>query len=268
MKAAGIITLITDFGLSDPYAGIMKGVILTINPHAGIIDISHQIKMGHITQAAYFLLESYRFFPKGTVHIAVVDPGVGGGRRPILLETQNHFFVGPDNGLFWPIIRSHQQIKIIHLTERKYFLSDVSHTFHGRDIFASVAAHLSGGIDPLKMGTAINDPVSIKVASPEQKKNILSGQVIHVDHFGNLITNIHRKALEQFLGGAFPIIMAGTLKIDGMLKTYMDTDEGMPLALIGSSDCVEIAVNLGRACDHVDMDSEDIIGIKVEVGKG
>ena len=142
MKAAGVVTLITDFGLSDPYVGIMKGVILTINPHASIVDISHQIKMGHITQAAYFLLESYRFFPKGTVHIAVVDPGVGGGRRPILLETQNHFFVGPDNGLFWPIITSHQQIKIIHLTERKYFLPDVSHTFHGRDVFAPVAAYL------------------------------------------------------------------------------------------------------------------------------
>ena len=267
MKAAGVITLITDFGLSDPYAGIMKGVILTINPHAGIIDISHQIKRGHITQAAYLLLESYRFFPKGTVHIAVVDPGVGGGRRPILLKTQNHFFVGPDNGLFWPIITSHQQIKIIHLTERKYFLPDVSHTFHGRDVFAPVAAYLSAGIDLLEMGPAISDPVSIKVANPEQKKTILSGQVIRVDRFGNLITNIHSKALEQFLGGSFPIIMAGTLKIDGMLKTYMEAAEGMPLALIGSSGCLEIAVNLGRACNHVGVDSEDAFGIKVEVGK-
>jgi hypothetical protein len=142
MKISGIITLLTDFGLSDPYVAMMKGVILSINPDARLIDISHQVRVGSILQAGGLIRETYPFLPRGTVHMVVVDPGVGSNRRLIGLEAGGHFFVGPDNGIFWPLIKDHQGARIINLIETKFFLSSVSHTFHGRDIFAPAAAHL------------------------------------------------------------------------------------------------------------------------------
>lgn len=268
MKPAGTITLTTDFGLADPYVGIMKGVILSINPAARVIDISHLIKAGSVLQAAGIIRESYTFFPKGTVHVAVVDPGVGTERRLILLETEEYFFVGPDNGIFWPIIVAHPDIKVIHLTETKYFLPDITHTFHGRDIFAPVAAHLSRGVDPQKMGRPMSDPVPLQVPRPQQTGEVLSGQAIRVDHFGNLITNILQKDLERFSGAARPVIKIGDLVIEGVLKTYADASAGEALAMIGSSGLLEIAVNLGRACDRLGLNSEDIIGIRIEVTRG
>ena len=267
MKTSGIITLTTDLGISDPYVGIMKGVVLSINPEARIIDISHQIKAGSIVHAAVSLQEAYHFFPKGTVHVAVVDPGVGSDRRPILFKTENHLFVGPDNGVFWPIITAHKHITAIHLTETQYFLPNVSATFHGRDIFAPVAAHLSGGADPLVMGPSIDDPVSLNHKSPQQKTDAFCGEVIRVDHFGNLITNIHRRDLERFLGMDRPVIRVGNLIIEGIRQTYARARADELLALIGSSDYLEIAVNLGRACDRVGVTSGDIIGVAVEVRK-
>jgi len=268
MKCSDTITLTTDFGLSDPYVGIMKGVILSINPAARIIDVSHLIKAGSALQAAGIIQESYTFFPKGTVHVAVVDPGVGTERRLILLETEEYFFVGPDNGIFWPVITAHSEIKVIHLTENKYFLPDITHTFHGRDIFAPVAAHLSRGVDPQKMGRPMSDPVPLQMPRPQQTGEVLSGQIIRVDHFGNLITNIFQKDLERFSGAARPVIKIGDMVIEGVLKTYADASVGETLAMIGSSGLLEIAVNLGRACDHMGLHSEDIVGTKVEVKKG
>jgi len=264
----GIITLLTDFGFGDPYAGIMKGVILSINPDARIIDISHQTKPGSVYQAAGLLQEAYPFFPKGTIHVAVVDPGVGGDRRPVLVKTKDHFFIGPDNGLFWPIIKTNHQAEIAHLTETKFFLSDISNTFHGRDIFAPVAAHVSLGVDPLKMGPVINNPVPLHLPTPEQKGNHLLGQVMRVDHFGNLITNIHIKDMEKLLGTEPPIIKIGKLIIKGVRNTYSEVNTGETLALIGSSGYLEIAVNQGRACDCIGITSVDIIGIEVYVSSG
>lgn len=269
MKVSGIITLLTDFGLSDPYVGIMKGVILSINQHARAVDISHLIKPGSIMHAASLLMEAYPFFPKGTVHVVVVDPRVGSERRPILIKTEDYIFVGPDNGLLWPIIASHEHSEVIHITERRYFLQDISHTFHGRDIFAPVSAHLSCGADPLAMGTAINDPVQFHFPMPKQmeskysKGKMLSGQVIRVDHFGNLISNIHREDLQQFLGGLRPVIRIGNIMIEGLLSTYSEAREGEMLALIGSSGCLEIAVNSGRASDRLSMDPGEVIGYEI-----
>ena len=262
-----IITLTTDFGLSDPYVGIMKGVILSINPEARIVDISHQIDVGAIPHAADLILEACDFFPKGTIHVGVVDPGVGGDRRPILIKTEDYFFLGPDNGLFWPILRTHQRVEIIHLTKKEYFLPHVSHTFHGRDIFAPVAAHLSCGIDPLKMGSSITDPMPLQLPVSQQKRGGLFGQVLRVDKFGNLITNIHREDLAQFLGADQPIIKVCDLVIEGVCKTYADANEGKALALIGSSERLEIAVNLGRACDQLGVRPGGRIGMEVEVRK-
>lgn len=267
MKRPGIITLLTDFGLRDPYVGIMKGVILSIHPGARIIDLGHQIGAGDIFQGAIILQESFPFFPEGSVHLAVVDPGVGGDRRPIAVKTKDHFFVGPDNGLFWPVITAHEKQEVIHLTERRYFLSPVSDTFHGRDIFAPVAAYLSLGVDPADMGVVIHDPVPLDVPLPRETGDILTGQIVRVDHFGNLITNISRKRLYDFLGEQSPTIRVGSLMIEGLVRSYVEAEEGQLLALIGSSDRLELAVNLGRACDRLGMNWEKIVGVEVKVIK-
>lgn len=267
MNNSGIITLTTDFGLTDPYVGIMKGVILSVNPEARCVDISHQIKAGAITHAAALLQESYQFFPNGTIHVCVVDPGVGSARRPILIQTNDFFFVGPDNGLFWPIISAHEPARIIHLTKREYFLPHVSRTFHGRDIFSPVAAHLSRNIDPLKMGEIITDPMPLQLPGPQQTGEWLYGQIIRVDNFGNLITNIRRQDLAQFSETGRIVIKVGELIIEDLQETYADVKTGEVLALIGSSDQLEIAVNQGRANGRLKMDSESLIGIKVAVGR-
>ena len=243
----------------------MKGVILSINQHAGLVDISHQIKPGHIFRGATVLKEAYSYFPNGTVHIAVVDPGVGGNRRPIALNADGHFFVGPDNGMFWPIIERHEHAEIVHLTKTRYFLPHISHTFHGRDIFAPVAAHISCGVDLFEMGPAISDPVQLEFPTSLRKGDILSGQIIRIDHFGNLITNIHQKDLGRFLGGSRPSIRVLKESVEGLCEKYSEVDEGEMLALIGSSGYLEIAVNLGRACDRLALDPESIIGVELEV---
>ncbi|MFH1242119.1 MAG: SAM-dependent chlorinase/fluorinase [Pseudomonadota bacterium] len=269
MMTSGIITLTTDFGLRDPYVGIMKGVILSINPEARVIDISHQVTAGNAFQASGLIQEAYPFFPRGTVHVAVVDPGVGGERRPILLDTGEYLFVGPDNGLFWPIIERLTDATVIHLRNEKYFLPKISRTFHGRDIFAPVAAHLSRGVDTREMGTEIRDPVQPQLPRPIRKGDLLSGQVVRVDHFGNLITNIHRRELEEFLGNETPVIQVGNQTIEGIQKTYNEAGPGEALALIGSSEYLEIAVNLGRACDRLILDYEHlpeaVLSVKVKI---
>jgi len=267
MQGPGIITLTTDFGLKDPYVGTMKGVILSINPEARIVDITHQIKTGDITHAAGLILETFNFFPKDTIHVGVVDHGVGSDRRPILVKAEGHFFVGPDNGLFWPIISAHQPAEMVHLTEKGYFLPHISHTFHGRDIFAPVAAHLSHGADPLKMGTIIRDPVPLRLPSLKKNEGILCGQIVRVDNFGNLITNIHREDLAQFTETGKTVIKVGTLTIENVRETYAEAKKDKALALIGSSGYLEIAVNLGRASERLGIDSEELTGVKVEVGK-
>ena len=245
----GIITLLTDFGLGDPYVGIMKGVILGLNPGVAIVDLTHQIEPGDIVQAAHVLCHACLFFPPRTIHVAVVDPGVGTGRRPIIVKSQNHFFVGPDNGLFWPMIKADPQALIIHLTNEKFFRPQVFHTFHGRDIFAPVAAHLSTGVDPLKMGDVIGNPVSIPNTVPTREGDTLFGQVIRVDHFGNIITNIHREEMTRFLGDHQTVIRVGHKRIEGIVQTYGDAAKGELIVLFGSTDHLEIAVNSGRA-DH------------------
>jgi len=202
MNRSGLITLPHRFWTGRSLCGHDdEGSYPDCQPDARIIDISHHVKAGSITRAAGMILETYPYFPEGTVHVTVVDPGVGGKRRAIILMAQSHLFVGPDNGIFWPIIDLHQDIKIIHITETKYFLPDVSNTFHGRDIFAPVAAHLSKGADPLEMGPTISDPVKLPLHASNQKGGTLYGEVVSVDHFGNLITNIHRKEIEGFAGG-------------------------------------------------------------------
>jgi S-adenosylmethionine hydrolase len=260
-KPPGIITLTTDFGESDPYVAMMKGVILSINPDAKIIDVTHQIPARSIKEGGMIIKESYTYFPSGTVHVGVVDPGVGGKRRPIAVLVDNYFFVGPDNGLFSTIIETHRHTGIIHLKEKRYWMHSISPTFQGRDIFAPVAAHLSLGVNPFRMGEKIDNPTPLAYPLPRENNSGLVGEIIRVDHFGNLITNITREHLSPFLASKDLIITVGRLTLKKISTIYNDVPEGQPLALIGSSNLLEIAVNMGRATDY--LGQEYGVGTKV-----
>ncbi len=260
---SGIITLTTDFGESDPYVAMMKGVILSINPDARIVDIIHRVPAGSIQEGASIIKEAYTYFPSGTVHVGVIDPGVGGKRRPIAVLAGNHFFVGPDNGLFWPVMETQGHTDVIHLKEKRYWMDKISPTFHGRDIFAPVAAHLSKGVNPFLLGEKIDNPSTLESPLPLKKNCDLLGEVIRVDHFGNIITNITREHLSPFLTSKGLTIKIGSLVLREINTTYNDVPEGQPLALIGSSGHLEIAVNMGRAADY--LDKECGVGTKVIV---
>ena len=267
MERSGVITFTTDFGLTEPYVAMMKGVVLTIHPKARFVDISHQIKVGAISEAAGVIMEAFPFFPKGTVHVAVVDPGVGSERRLLALEVRGHFFVGPDNGIFWPVIKSAGRARIIELTEKHFFQAPISQTFHGREIFAPIAAHLARGIALGGLGRPMDDPVQLDVPSPFEKNGILHGEIVHMDHFGNLITKIDRSELERFLRTAKPVITVGSLVVRGLHRIYGDVEAGNTLALINSADKLELAVNLGSASEYIGVKEEEIIGSAVQVKK-
>jgi len=267
MKPSGIITLTTDFGLSDPYVAMMKGVILSINPSARLVDVTHQIGTGSISQAALLIRETFPYFPEGTVHLTVVDPGVGSDRRLIALQAGAHFFVGPDNGLFWPVFQDFGGAKAVHLTQPRYFLPSITRTFHGREIFAPVAAHLSLGLSLESLGPSIHDLAKLTVPQPFVKEGVLCGQIIRVDNFGNLVTNIPSRDLLNFLESGPLRIKAGKLVIRKLSRIYADCEEGEPLALINSSNLLEIAVNLGRASEYIGLKNGEIVGSLVEVHK-
>jgi S-adenosyl-L-methionine hydrolase (adenosine-forming) len=268
MNPSGVIAFLSDFGLQDTYVGIVKGVILGINSRARIVDITHQIPHGALTEAAFALLDAYPFFPKGTVHLAVVDPGVGTARRPIAVQAGHCFFVGPDNGLFWPFIERYPSSRVVHLKEHQYFRSEISATFHGRDIFAPVAAHLSAGLAFHLLGPSVNNPTALALPLPELRDNTLVGQVIRVDHFGNLITNIDERTLKHFLGSDEAVIQAGKLRVCGIGKTYGEAAPGQAIALMGSAGLLELAVCLGRAGGLTGLGAENLIGVTVAVTRG
>lgn len=188
-----LITLLTDFGTADYFVGAVKGVILSINPEATIVDITHEIPPQDIEAAAFTLLAAYATFPLNTIHVAVVDPGVGSSRRPILVEAAGQLFVGPDNGIFSYVCDRVKSPRVFHLTNAKYFRQPVSPTFNGRDIFAPVAAAVSKGTEPERLGEKIKDYVRLKPLTPEKsRRGEIKGRVIHIDHFGNCVTNITR----------------------------------------------------------------------------
>src|SRR4030043_902730 len=201
MEHSPIITLTTDFGNRDPFVGIMKGVILNINPSASVIDITHGIGPQKIMEAAFAIEMSFESFPSKTIHVVVVDPGVGSVRRPILVVTDYHYFVGPDNGVFSQIFNLTESLKVIHITAEHYFMSQRSSTFHGRDIFAPVAAWLSRGIDVSKFGDTITDYVKIPLPAPTiTAQHTLEGEVVYIDSFGNAMTNIKTPHMNNLYG--------------------------------------------------------------------
>jgi len=242
-----IITLLTDFGTQDHYVATMKGVILGINPQCTLIDITHEVTPHKIEEGAFVLANAYSYFPKGTIHLAVVDPGVGSGRKPILLVTRDHFFVGPDNGLLTLAVQKERVREGIGITNETFFLSQISTTFHGRDVFAPVAAHLSLGIRPSLLGQKLDSWVTLDFEEPGIIGGDLVGQVVHIDAFGNLVSNIRESQLLQFSQGRPCMIKTGGKGITGLKKGYWEGKKGALMAVIGSGGLLEISVREGSA---------------------
>ncbi|MBS1831749.1 MAG: SAM-dependent chlorinase/fluorinase [Acidobacteria bacterium] len=230
-----VITLTTDFGLSDHFVGTMKGVIAGIAPKANVVDICHLVKPHNIAEGAFVLSQAYRYFPKGTVHVAVVDPGVGTQRRPILAQAESQYFIGPDNGIFSFLDRP----KVRVLENPAYFLREQSTTFHGRDIFAPCAAHLAAGVKPKSFGPAITDPVVIDLEPKQDGPKRWTGLVLKADHFGNLITNLPSRL------GRPKSLKIGSHTITRTATTYENGEE--PFLIAGSSGYFEISLNQASA---------------------
>ena len=243
-----LITLLTDFGSKDHYAGAMKGVILGINPDARIVDVTHEVEKYNILEAAFKLKSYYSHFPPGTVHVVVVDPGVGGPRRPIAAQAGGYFFVGPDNGVFSPVFDSVDNQRIVEITNTAYMLGHVSGTFHGRDIFAPAAAHLSSGLGISELGIDALSPVSVDIPEPSVSDNEITGEVLYGDSFGNLVTNIPGAML-----GPESKVYVGRHRIDRISGSYGEAGKGGLLAILGSTGLLEIAVNQGSAKEVLNM---------------
>ncbi len=245
-----VITLTTDFGLADSYVAAMKGAILRIAANATLVDISHLVPAQDVRRGSAVLRDAAPYFPAGTIHVAVVDPGVGSARRPIAVRTPQATFVGPDNGLFTFALAGDftSQPRVVHLDNPQVWLPAVSHTFHGRDIFAPVAAHLAAGVPFEQLGTLIDDPVLLPVAVAQcLPGGAIRGHIEAIDHFGNLVSNVPASWLA---GGKWTIHIAG-LHIPGLCATYVEVPPGAVLALIGGSGRLEIAVRNGDAAAHL-----------------
>lgn len=242
-----IVTLLTDFGTKDHYVASMKGVILRINPLCTLIDITHQIKPQDVEEGAFVLASAFSYFPKGTIHLAVVDPEVGGPRNPILLVTQNYFFIGPDNGLFTQAAKREGVKRIVVLNNIKYFLHDVSATFHGRDIFAPVAGYLSLGTNPQTFGERTDHWVELDLKKPELRGGKLIGEIIQIDAFGNLTTNIDRELFLQYTKNHSFLVRVGKRMIEGLTRRYGEGEKNEPITLFGNGGFLEIAVRDGNA---------------------
>jgi len=245
-KPSGIVTLITDFGWAGEYVGALKGAILRVNPHCLIVDITHQIESQNILQASFVLRKSYSYYPPGTVHGVVVDPGVGTKRRAVVVEKDKYFFVGPDNGVFSGLLSAGGAIRARKIARKEYFLTPVSDTFQGRDVFAPVAGHLSLGLDPAKLGPKVKNLVRMSFPEPRRGKKHLTARVLWADSFGNLITNVTRQEYARKLEPRFQIQGRGW-SIDRLSRTYGEGKPGQPLALFGSGGLLEISVNRGNA---------------------
>ena len=243
-----IITLTTDYGTSDHLAGVLKGVILRILPNATVVDISHQVVPMDLLDGALTIGGAYSYFPPRTVHVVVVDPGVGTQRRPIVVTGGQHYFVAPDNGVLSVVYDRESELKVRHITAEHYFLSPVSETFHGRDIFAPVAAWLAKTYQTEVFGDEITDFVRFTLPRAKPNGATLKGLVLRVDAFGNLMTNLRAEDLPAAMAAAGKIkLQIGNARVERLAQTFAQGTAGEPIALVGSSGFVEIAVNKGHA---------------------
>jgi S-adenosylmethionine hydrolase len=244
------ITLLTDFGTRDWFTGVMKGVILGVSPRAAIVDITHEIPAGDLRAGAFALAASARFFPKGTVHVAIVDPGVGGPRQAIAVQTENYCFVGPDNGLLSWVLAKEKVLGIVAIENPRYLLAPVSRTFHGRDIFAPVAAHLSRGLPLKKLGRPLKSFVELDWPEPRLVGSQLHGEVVYIDHFGNALTNLHEAAVRLLVSESCAVF-TGRRRLCPLAEFYQAVPAGKPVAILGSSGFLEIALNRGNAAQRL-----------------
>lgn len=245
-----VISLLTDFGLDDNYVGVMKAVILNIDPKAKILDLAHNVERHNITEAAFLLKGSFKYFPKKTLFLVIVDPGVGSRRKAIIVKTEDYVFIGPDNGVLSLALNQVKIEKIIEITNKRYFLKPVSDTFHGRDIFSPVAGFLSGGIPIEEFGRKIEKLKSLNLPKVDIKDGLLRGEIIYVDHFGNLVTNIERDSFYDFINNRKFRIHFKKEVFERINKSYTQTDIGKPLVIWGSFGNLEISVNRTSAKDY------------------
>lgn len=253
-SAISVITLLTDFGDRDYFVASMKGVILGINPQARIVDLSHHVTPHQVEEAAYLLNASYRYFPDGTVHVAVVDPGVGSARRPLLVATSRHFFVAPDNGLLSYIYREETGIEVRQIENRQYRLDSVGATFDGRDLFAPAAAWLTKGQQTGSYGKLIQDYVKLPLAEPAWDGSVLKGTIVYVDRFGNLISNLtpfHIKDVQGRTRQSDISVRIGGITITGLVRNYSQGDPAVPRALINSNGQVEVFLKEASAAERL-----------------
>ena len=261
LDPCGVITLMSDFGLSDHFVGVMKGVILNINPQVEIVDITHAVPSQDVHGAAFLVDSTCRYFPGGTIHVVVVDPGVGSQRRAIICQTDTAYFVCPDNGILSYVLGNDTAHRVIALGNTDYWLSEVSNTFHGRDIFAPVAAHLSRGISLSKFGHVANNVVRLPIPMPQVTQTEIIGIIIWIDRFGNLITNLTSDMLESCgMDNGF-VIRAGMAELSKLNSAYAESEEGACLAIIGSSGYLEISVNQGSAARILGLKRNDVIEV-------
>jgi S-adenosylmethionine hydrolase len=244
MAARPIITLVTDFGWGDGHIGAMKGVILRINSDCRIIDLAHQVTPHDVLGAAFVLGQTYAFYPPSTIHLVVVDPGVGSARKPLVLKTRDYLFVGPDNGCFTLVLKQEQGVQAYELAEQRFRLFRVSQTFHGRDIFAPAAAHLSLHVAPEEMGPAVDgaDLTRLSIPEPQLDGEGLLGEVLSIDSFGNLITNISPEDLGELAPNSPIEIKIKGERIKGLKKSYEEGKAGEVICLWGSAGLLEIAL--------------------------
>lgn len=259
--ARPVVALLSDFGTRDHYAGTMKGVVLGVCPEATLVDIGHDIPAHDVLAGALELAACYRYFPAGTIFLVVVDPGVGSSRRGIAADCGDYKFVAPDNGVLSAVFRETPPKKVVELTERKYARPTVSRTFEGRDRFAPAAGWLAKGIALVSLGKSVADYQAIDLPRPVVAERTIGGEVLRVDRFGNLITNVDRRMLEQFANGGTLAITIGGHAVARLVATYAEVPAGELCALFGSTDHLEIAVNAGDAARTLDLGR----GAKVEV---
>ncbi|HKF21259.1 MAG TPA: SAM-dependent chlorinase/fluorinase [Candidatus Angelobacter sp.] len=248
MPIQRLVTFTTDFGLTEHYVGVMKGVIYGINPGVAILDVTNAVQPFDILDGALAISQAYTFFPKDTIHLVVVDPGVGGSRRPILVTAGQYLFVAPDNGVLSFVYEREERVSVRHITSEHYFLSPLSNTFHGRDVFAPVAAYLSKGVDATKFGDTITDYVRFAVPKPKPTaENSWKAVVLKTDRFGNLITSITPAGLPQIFNGQSFKLSVGKAEITKLVSSYAEGGAGELFAILGSTGFLEISTNKGAA---------------------
>jgi hypothetical protein len=244
-----VIALLSDFGSRDHYVGTMKGVILGICAETTLVDVTHEVTAHDVLEGALQLAGSYRYFPAGTIFLAVVDPGVGSTRRGIAAEAGDYRFVGPDNGVLTLVLRETPPKRVVELSERRYARPTATRTFEGRDRFAPAAAWLAKGTQLSALGRTITDYQRLEVPSPDATADALRGAILHVDHFGNLVTNIERRTFEAFVKQSQIRIVAGDRPVERLVSTYAEIGAGEVCALFGSSDHLELAANAASAAE-------------------